>query len=399
LDFGSWIRITGDRPLIPWKLYKYILNKFVSTFAAAVAIFTVLFLMDQASRQVEQLALQAGSLQDFVISFLLLTPPLLAYTIPIAFLMAMIWTLEQMKQEKELLAIMASGIAPLRLLTPFIFFSAFIFIFAYTVTAYAGPASFRHYYKRLNNMARQSFINDLRPGLLFNGIPGTLLLVGDFDRNSGRMDGLILIRSDLDETEKGEIILAQTGEIQSPSAGTEDLVLKMRDGTIHPVASAERDYRSGSFDSLASRIQSQSPGAGIRPKDFVMAASNEELRSWTGGAVDKTSRQLTALYSIELNRRLAFPLTVLLYPFIVFPVAASTGKHGKVAAFSSSLFLFMVCFLLFSLGSRLAYQGMISGTLGAWFPVIFLILAGLAVFPIYAANQIRSAATPGVSGP
>jgi lipopolysaccharide export LptBFGC system permease protein LptF len=385
--------------LTPWKLYKYILNKFVSTFAAGIAILTVLFLMDQASRQVEQLALQAGSLQDFVISFLLLAPPLLAYTIPIAFLMAMIWTLEQMKQEKELLAIVASGIAPLRLLTPFIAFSAFIFMLAYAVTAYAGPASFRHYYKRLNRMARQSFINDLKPGLLFNGIPGTLLLVGDFDRNSGRIDGLILIRSDLDDTEKGEIILAQTGEIQSQSAGTEDLVLKMRDGTIHPVASAERDYRSGSFDSLISRIQSQSPGAGIRPKEFVMAASNEELRYWTSAAADKTNRRLTALYTIEVNRRLAFPLTVLLYPFIVFPVAVSTGKHGKVAAFSGSLFLFMLSFLLFSIGSRLAYKGMISGTMGAWFPVIFLILAGLAVFPTYAANQIRSAATSGVPGP
>jgi lipopolysaccharide export LptBFGC system permease protein LptF len=380
---------------MPWKLYKYILNKFVSTFAAAVAIFTVLFLMDQASRQVEQLALQAGSLQDFVISFLLLAPPLLAYTIPIAFLMAMIWTLEQMKQEKELLAIMASGIAPLRLLTPFIAFSTFIFILAYFVTGYVGPASFRHYYKRLNNMARQSFINDLKPGLLFNGIPGTLLLVGDFERNSGRIDGLILIRSDLGETEKGEIILAQTGEIQSPSAGTDDLILKMLDGTIHPVASAESDYRSGSFDSLVSRIQSQSPGTGIRTKEFVMAASNEELRSWTGKNGDETSRRLTAMYAIEVNRRLTFPLTVLLYPFLVFPVTVSTGRHGKILAFSGSLLLFMVSFLLFSVGSRLAYQGMIPATLGAWFPVIFLILSGFAVFPIYVANQIKGATTPG----
>jgi len=384
--------------LIPWKLYKYILNKFVSTFAAAVAIFTVLFLMDQASRQVEQLALQAGSLRDFVISFLLLAPPLLAYTIPIAFLIAMIWTLEQMKQEKELLAIMASGIAPLNLLTPFIAFSGVIFILAYIVTGYAGPASFRHYYKRLDNMARQSFINDLKPGQLFNGIPGTLLIVGNFERNSGRIDGLILIRSDLGETESGEIILAQTGEIQSPLADTDDLVLKMQSGTIHPVASAESDYRSGSFDSLVSRIQNQSPGAGIRTKDFVMAASNEELRSWTVATGDETNRKLTAMYAIEVNRRLTFPLTVLLYPFVVFPIAVSTGKHGKVFAFSGSLLLFMASFLLFSVGSRLAYQGMIPATLGAWFPVIFLTLAGLAVFPTYAAKQLKGLTPRGEPG-
>ena len=229
---------------MPWKLYKYILNKFVSTFAAAIGVFTVLFLIDQLTRQVQQLAPLTSSVRDFFLSFLLLAPPLLAYTIPLAFLISMIWTLEQMKQERELLAIMASGIAPLRLLMPFIAFSMLTFVMAYVVTGYVGPASFRHFNTRLVNMARQSFINDLKPGALFDGIQGTLLLVGGFDRNSGRIDGLVLIRSDLGEAETGEIIIAQRGEIQPPSAESNDLILKMENGTIHPVASAGNEYRS-----------------------------------------------------------------------------------------------------------------------------------------------------------
>ena len=65
--------------------------------------------MDQASRQVEQLAPHAQNLRDFVISFLLLAPHLLAYTVPLAFLLAMIWTLEQMKQETLSRAIAAGA--------------------------------------------------------------------------------------------------------------------------------------------------------------------------------------------------------------------------------------------------------------------------------------------------
>ena len=83
---------------MPLKIFRYILVKFNSTFVTALAVFTTLFLMDQASRQVEQLAPHAQGLRDFVISFLLLTPHLLAYTVPLAFLLAMIWTLEQLKQ-------------------------------------------------------------------------------------------------------------------------------------------------------------------------------------------------------------------------------------------------------------------------------------------------------------
>jgi len=372
---------------MPWKLYKYILNKFLSTFAAAVAIFTVLFLMDQASRQVEQLAPHASSLRDFLLSFLLLAPPLLAYTIPLAFLMAMIWTLEQMKQEREITAIMSTGISPVRLLPPFLAASAVTFIIAFIVTAYAGPASFSKYNERLASLARQSFINDLKPGILFSGIPDTLLLVGGFDTVSGRIDGLLMVRNDLDETETGEMILAKKGVIQPPTSGNRDIVLKLENGTIHPVASGEDVYRSGSFDSLISRVQSRSSVPGVRAKQFLMASSNQELRSWSGEQGEEKDEKLSAMYTIELNRRFAFPLTILLYPFVIFPAAVSTGRHGKIAAFSGSLILFLTSFFLFSIGSNMARQGMIPAALGAWFPVLFLVIAALAISPAYLFKQ------------
>jgi lipopolysaccharide export LptBFGC system permease protein LptF len=294
-----------------------------------------------------------------------------------------------MKQERELLAIISSGVAPLRLIIPFIAFSIFTFSVAYMVTGYVGPTSIRNYHTRLVEMARQSFMNDLKPGALFDGIQGTLLLVGGFDRDSGRIDGLILIRSDLDETETGEIIIAEKGQIQSPTAKTNALTVKMENGTFHPVASAGSEYRLGSFDSLTLKVENQAPKGGLRVKEYLMGASNKELRSWSPETDDKANRRLAAMYTVEVNRRLVFPLTILLYPFIIFPATVTTGKHGKIAAFSGSIFLFIMNFLLFSLGSRLAYQGIVPAALGAWFPAIFLLLAGLTVFPIYTVSQLR----------
>jgi lipopolysaccharide export system permease protein len=368
---------------MPLKLYKYILNKFLATFAAAVAIFTVLFLMDQASRQVEQLAPHANGLRDFLLSFLLLAPPLLAYTIPLAFLMAMIWTLEQMKQEREVTAIMAAGISPVKLFPPFLAVSAVTFLIAFIITAYAGPASFLKYNERLTNLARQSFINDLKPGIFFSGIPDTLILVGGFDRLSGRIDGLLMVRNDLDETESGQMILAEKGIIEPPSPGSSDIILKLENGNIHPVAAEADIYRSGSFDSLTSRIQDSSTAPGLRAKQFMMAASNKELRSWSSDKENAANGKLTAMYTIELHRRFAFPITILLYPFVIFPAAVSTGRHGKVAAFAGSLTLFLTSFFLFSIGSTMARQGMIPAVTGAWFPVAFLITAGITIFPAY----------------
>ena len=368
---------------MPFKLYKYILNKFVSTFAAALAVFTVLFLMDQASRQVEQLAPHASSMRDFFLSFLLLAPPLLAYTIPLAFLMAMIWTLEQMKQEREITAVTATGTSPLWLFPPFLAASAVTFSIALVITAFAGPASFSKYNDRLIQLARQSFINDLKPGILFSGIPGTLLLVGAFDQESGRIDGLLMVRNDLNETETGEMILARKGTIQPPAQGTKDIVIKMEDGTLHPVASGADVYRSASFDTLISRIEGQSARSKPRFKQFLMATSNRDLRLGAAALESEKDHERAAMFTVELNRRFAFPLTILLYPFIIFPAAVSTGRHGKLAAFTGSLILFLTSFFLYSIGANMARQEMVPAAVGAWFPVIFLVTSGLLIFPLY----------------
>ena len=146
-------------------------------------------------------------------------------------------------------------------------------------------------------------------------------------------------------------------------------------------------------------MHDQSATTGIRTKDFLMAASNKELRSWMTGTESDPDTRLYAMYAIEANRRITFPLTILLYPFVIFPVAVTTGRHSKAVAFSSSLLLFVINFILLSVGSRLAYKGLIPAATGAWFPVFFLLIAGLAMFPAYTFGQLRKPVKTGAVVP
>ena len=372
---------------MPFRIFRYILVKFNSTFVAAVAVFTTLFLMDQVSRQVEQLAPHAQNLRDFVISFLLLAPHLLAYTIPLAFLLAMIWTLEQMKQERELTAILSTGTSPLLLILPFQAASLIVSLLVYLMTAYMGPATFQQYNRRLDEMTRRSFLSDLRPGTFFTGIPDTLLLVGGFDQDSGVINGMLMVRKDISDDLGGEMIIAERGIIEPSPAESSDIVLKLENGAIHPLASPRDEYRSGSFQSLTSRIQSQPQGSGPDMRQILMAASNSELKSWSQISSDSVEIREIITYSLEFNRRIALPIAVLLYPLIVFPAAVSTGRHGKAAAFSGSILIFLATFFFNSIGSSLAHQSLVPPVFGAWLADLLLLTGGLVVFTIYCMRQ------------
>jgi len=371
---------------MPFRILRYILVKFNSTFVAAVAVFTTLFLMDQASRQVEQLAPHAQGLRDFVISFLLLAPQLLAYTVPLAFLLAMIWTLEQMKQERELTAILSTGTSPLFLILPFHAVSVIISILVYLITTYAGPTTYQQYNRRLSEMTRRSFLSDLKPGTFFDGIPGTLLIVGGFDGRSGDIDGLMMVRKG-DKKGNGEMITARKGTVEPSLEGRGEIILKLEKGALHPLAAAKPGYRSGSFLSLTSKIENQPRTDGPNSRQMLMATSSGQLRSWIEASGEDSASGKSITYILELNRRFALPFSVLLYPLIIFPAAVSTGRNGKAAAFSGSLLLFLATFFFNSIGSNLAHEGLVGPVLGAWLANLILLFAGLIIFTAYAVSQ------------
>jgi lipopolysaccharide export system permease protein len=202
------------------------------------------------------------------------------------------------------------------------------------------------------------------------------------------------VRSDLGEGETGEMILARSGRLRSPDTDDKDIVLELTDGTIHPVASSKEEYRSGSFRKLTSIISANPVKPDLSVKKLLMAASNDELRVSLAQLSPALGVKRAAKYSIELHRRLAFPFTILLYPFVIFPAAITLRKRGKAAAFTSSLFLFILSYLLFSVGSSMAYEGYISGALGSWTPDIFLGVLGAGIFLPYWIKQRSGSIRP-----
>ena len=371
---------------MPKKIYKYILGKFITSFLLGVTVFTALLMMDQTSRQIDQVAYNTQNFQTFFVSFLLLTPPLLSYSIPLAFLMAMISTLDQMKQDNELTAIFSTGISPISIFWPFAGISVIVFAVMLFVSVVLSPASFSAYYEHITEISRSTFLNGLRPGTFFKGIPGTVLLVGDYGSSSGELRGVLMVEGRSNRAD--DLVLARKGTISALEQDEgSSVVLELNQGSIHPVSAPFPGYRSAAYQTLVTGFKEDSPQRMLAGKYKLMAAGRTELLEMKAQAQARSDTRKKYEVMIEMHRRLSFPVTMLIYPLIIFPFAITWRKHGKAAAFVSSIILFVIGLLFFSVGSNLVFTESLSPGAGAWLQVTILLPIAAAVFLPFLISQ------------
>ncbi len=86
------------------------------------------------------------------------------------------------------------------------------------------------------------------------------------------------------------------------------------------------------------------------------------------GTIDESVRN----YKIESNRKFALTYTIIVLFFIGAPLGAIVRKGGFGAPVVIAALLFMIYFVLFSIGENMAKSDMISPFLGMWFAAIVL---------------------------
>src|SRR5512142_413613 len=99
-------------------LTRYILRAHVGPFFFALTALTSILLINTIARQLEGLAGKGLPASVFVQFFLLSMPHVVALTVPMAVLVAVLYTFSQLSAENEVTALKASGVNMHRLMLP-----------------------------------------------------------------------------------------------------------------------------------------------------------------------------------------------------------------------------------------------------------------------------------------
>ena len=235
-------------------LARYLLRQLVAPFCFALAALTSLMLLNQVAKRFG--ALIGKGLPWSVITevFVLSIPFILAMTLPMAVLVAVLYTFSHLAADSEVTALRASGVSVPRILLPVLMWGVAMAAVNFAFVDQVLPRSNAQLRALLIDIGRKKPTFELREQVI-NEVPPSkyFLRAGRIDAATGRLRGVTIY--DVGDQAERRVIYADSG-LMAYAANQRDLTLQLHDGVIHEYRANEPDrFAVTAFTTGAIRVR------------------------------------------------------------------------------------------------------------------------------------------------
>ncbi len=348
---------------------------FSSAFLGAL-LFTFVLFLQRIGRLFELLVRSSAPASDVAYLFVLVVPPTLVFTLPVATLVGVLIGLSRMSGDGEITGMRAAGVPGRKVVAPVLVFAALAMAGTAMASLWLTPLAIRETYQVLNRLVAAQLTAEIQPRVFEEQFgPNTLLWVDDVvagPRVLWRHVFLADLRPPQErstagrEKSEGPRITLAREAIAVPDVANNRIQLSMRDGSTHEAGQDPSEYYSTAFPTGDQALEAPRPG---------------EVRARAFSEMDTGPLWRAARHSIdarlELHQRLALPPACVLLALVGIPLGLSSRKAGK----STALVLTVALAFLYYMGLisliGLARQGTLPVPFAVWTPNAVLALAGL----------------------
>jgi lipopolysaccharide export system permease protein len=324
---------------------------------------------------------------EIALYYLLKLPDLFGLILPIALLLALLYTLTNHSRHHELVAIRAAGISLWRLSAPYLLVGLIFSIVLFASNEFLAPEASERAERLLHRYQLSSgdfagsdwqrnlvFRNDrdnrdwhisaynlktfemISPKLAWRKPDGTRVEM--FAQKGVWTNGVWTFRD------------VQTHLYKNPAGGSAEIRRTTNDVTLPELSETPEQIKS------EIKISSLSHLSASKKVQLSLA----EILNYKRLHRNVTART-RALLETQLHGRLAAPWTSLVVSIIAIPFGAQTGRRNVYVGVASSVFLCFAYFVLMRLGIALGTGGYLTPWLAAWLPNLLFASAGLFLIP------------------
>jgi lipopolysaccharide export system permease protein len=314
------------------RIERYVLRTATTAFLSGLIVLTGVIWITQALRQIDLLTSQGQTILIFMLMTGLALPSLVAIIAPVALFAGVLYTLNKLNGDSELVVMSASGISPGRLLRPLALLSAAVFAIVAAIYVQVLPWTFGAI-ENLTTFIRADFISNFaRPGAFSN-----LELGFVFHYRERTPDGALrgVFMQDRRDPAHVSTYIAEAGKTLEKDG---ESYLQLSKGVLLRPQSAG-DSAMVTFDDYTIDLSqfAQVVSSIKRPRERTTA------QLWAPNEKDRADPALLGHIRSELLDRLASPLYALVAGFIAFAALgeARTTRQGRGLAIGGAILAFI----------------------------------------------------------
>ncbi|MCU0570281.1 MAG: LptF/LptG family permease [Oculatellaceae cyanobacterium Prado106] len=312
--------------------------------------------------------------------FLLRFPQFVAYSFPMATLLATLMTYSRLSSDSELTALKACGVSVYRMVVPALGICCLITGLTFAFNELLVPAA--NYQasitlaKALNeeihpfsesNIRYEEYKTVEQPNGEKESVMSRLFYAKRFDGR--QMLGLTI----LDFSQEG---LEQIVSAKAASWNGKQSVWDFSDGTIYVVSSDGAFRNIVTFDNQQLKLPRAPLDLASRRRDYDemnIAESTEYLELLRQGASEDQIRKL----QVRIQQKYALPFVCIAFGLVGAALGARLERTGRATGFAISLAIIFGYYLLAVVSGSIAQLGYIPVLLGGWLPNIFGLITAL----------------------
>ncbi len=347
-------------------IHKSILKDLVLAQLLSLPLLNFILMMEKVmkfSRLLSSVGASAGELFRLV---LYMQPELMLLTLPMSFLLSVLYVYGRMNAASELIVLKASGMSFRQAALPAFILGAVCMLLGFFVSFHLGPAGRRDVRLSVGDTLRARAPYAIEPGVFNTLINDTVIYV--MNRQAEGLSGVFIY--DRRNPQRPLVIYARQAVIKPADEGGSSLLFDLKDGLIHVVKGSRlteiffENYR------LVLPLALERPGVKL-----------EELTP--GGLLALAARQAGEPRTetvLEFYRRFTFPLFSLAIMFLAPALSLYAGKKARLGGLALGTMVFSVYYIMLINSEKLGEAGKLPAFWGGWTPFFIMLAASVFVF-------------------
>lgn len=353
------------------RLDRYLMQRFAFSFVWSTLAFWVIFIIVHLVEHLDDFIDKGAPAKYVALYYIYFSPFVIVLVMPIAVLLATLFSVGFLSKRNELLAMRASGASLLRLSMPLLLLGLVVTGSLMVVGETIYPAAEAKRAEMEDQFIKRSTSNS--PGIVHDlfatGLEGRKFYFRTFSADKG----------------SGSDVTVQTTRDGRVTEMWEIKDLRYVDSVWMGFDGRQRSF-TGSGDSVSQYTPFDRRAFGNwheTPEDFVRKRINPERVSYTQlKATIARMRSVggdTTVEDTELQLKLAFPFLSFLVVLVGFPIAARSKQTGMALNFGIALGVTFALRVLIEVFRSLGHNGDVPAWLAAWAPNIVCLIAGVVI--------------------